>query len=237
MSSTRAVYRPGRLVIAAACILLLPAIGMLLTEEVAWSAHDFLLAGIILVAPAMMYETVSRKTGNLTYRAALATSLLSAVFLVWVNLAVGFIGEPSHPANLMYAGVLALAVVGSAVTRLRPRGMSVTMLMTAMSLVLISCIVLFKGYGAEALVLSATLAALLAGAAYLFKAAAKEMEPDGAVAGSGWWLLQSRLAAIGVAVGGVFLAFMIIVEGEPGAIPLAMLLLGTGWFFVARRRA
>lgn len=42
--------------------------------------------------------------------------------------------------------------------------------------------------------------------------------------------LSLSITAIGVAL----LAYMIPVEGEPGLIPLLLILLGLGWYFVAR---
>jgi hypothetical protein len=56
---------------------------------------------------------------------AFGVSLVAALLILWINLAVGIIGEPDDPANMMYAGVLAvgmvgaLPVIGSAALRLR----------------------------------------------------------------------------------------------------------------------
>ena len=58
---------------------------------------------------------------------ALATGLL----LVWSNLAVGLIGSEENPANLLYFGVIAIAVTGIAVTRFRPGGVSRVLFVTA----------------------------------------------------------------------------------------------------------
>jgi hypothetical protein len=41
------------------------------------------------------------------------------------------------------------------------------------------------------------------------------------------------ITAIGVAL----LAYMIPVEGEPGLIPLLLIVVGVGWYFVARARS
>ena len=39
-----------------------------------------------------------------------------------------------------------------------------------------------------------------------------------------------------VAVGLILLAYMVTVEDEPGALPLAMLLAGAAWYVATRRR-
>ena len=40
------------------------------------------------------------------------------------------------------------------------------------------------------------------------------------------------IAALGV----IFLIYMILVEDEPGAIPLIMIFIGLGWYFISRSR-
>lgn len=45
------------------------------------------------------------------------------------------------------------------------------------------------------------------------------------------------LAALTVALGVVLLAYMVVVESEPGAIPLLLIVLGSAWYVVTRRRA
>ena len=50
-------------------------------------------------------------------------------------------------------------------------------------------------------------------------------------------LKKQLVAAIAVTVAGLLLlAYMIIVEDEPGAIPLALIVSGTAWFVISRIR-
>jgi hypothetical protein len=44
------------------------------------------------------------------------------------------------------------------------------------------------------------------------------------------------LAAALLCLGAALLTFMVTVEGEPGALPLGLLLAGTAWMVLARRR-
>jgi uncharacterized membrane protein YccC len=48
--------------------------------------------------------------------------------------------------------------------------------------------------------------------------------------------LQMRLALTLVGIGGALLVMMIVVEDEPGAIPLLLVVTGIGWYLLARSR-
>ena len=48
--------------------------------------------------------------------------------------------------------------------------------------------------------------------------------------------VQTTVAATLLALGLVLLAWMVVVEGEPGALPLALVLAGGGWLALVRRR-
>ncbi|HEX2149215.1 MAG TPA: PEP-CTERM sorting domain-containing protein [Actinomycetota bacterium] len=49
--------------------------------------------------------------------------------------------------------------------------------------------------------------------------------------------IQAVLSALTVVLGVALLVYMVTVESEPGAIPLLLIAVGTGWFLVTRRRA
>ena len=44
------------------------------------------------------------------------------LLLIWMNLAVVLIGSENNPANLLYLGVLCIAILGAFIARLQPRG-------------------------------------------------------------------------------------------------------------------
>ncbi len=123
---------------------------MRLTEQVDWQAGDFLAFGVMLLIPGLALELVTRKRGPGSYRTGVGLAMAAAFFLVWVNGAVGLIGAEDNPANLMYGGVLGVAVLGAAVCRLRPRGMALSMLAAAGVQVLVLVIALLRdaGHGA-----------------------------------------------------------------------------------------
>lgn len=132
-----------------AVLLLIPAVAMRFTTEVNWTALDFITVGVLLASVAGTYEYLARKAPNWTYRAAAALGLIAALLLVWINLAVGIIGSEQNDANMMYAGVLAVAVGGACLARLRSDGMARAMLAAAAAQVLVAVIALATGAGSE----------------------------------------------------------------------------------------
>src|SRR5690606_34809420 len=101
-----------------------PLIAMQFTHAVRWDMADFALFGTLLLGAGGAYELAIRRAAHNTYRAAVGVALATAFILVWVNGAVGVIGDEDNPANSMYAGVLAVALIGSVLARLRPWGMA-----------------------------------------------------------------------------------------------------------------
>lgn len=72
-----------------AFILFIPLVAMQFTSEVAWSPSDFAVAGSLLFGTGLLYELLTRKTRNTTYKIVVGTTLLLVLLLVWVELAVG----------------------------------------------------------------------------------------------------------------------------------------------------
>ena len=101
-----------RIALATAFILLLPLLAMQFTDEVVWDLADFAVAGVLLFGAGLTYELIARKAGHIAYRAAVGVAVAAALLLVWMNLAVGIMGNEGNPANLMYTGVLAVGIIG-----------------------------------------------------------------------------------------------------------------------------
>jgi hypothetical protein len=89
-----------------------------------WGAEDFLATGLILGATLGAIWLALQQSKRMAYLMAFAVGLGAVFLLVWVSLAVGIIGEPGEPANLVFAGVLAVAAVGTARSKLSPGGLS-----------------------------------------------------------------------------------------------------------------
>jgi hypothetical protein len=171
----------------AALILLLPLVAMRFTDEVDWDETDFIVMGAMLFGACGAYEWAARTTGNLAYRAATAVALAAAFLLIWINLAVGIIGSEDNPANLMYAGVLAVGLTGALIGRFRPEGMARAAAATALAQALAGTIALMAGWGSTGanwprviMVLTAFFTALWLLSAWLFRRAGRESVSAGA---------------------------------------------------------
>jgi hypothetical protein len=171
----------------AAFLLLLPFIAMQFTDEVNWDETDFAVFGAMLILACGTYELAARMTCNRAYRAAAGVAIGAAFVLVWMNLAVGIIGDEDNPANLMYGGVLALGLARGIIARFRPNGMAVALVATALAQAMVAAIALIAGLGSSGpswpwniLVLTGFFVALWLLSAWLFRIAAQEETPTSA---------------------------------------------------------
>ncbi len=172
----------------AAFLLLLPLIAMQFTNEMNWDETDFIVFGAMLFGACGVYELAARMTPNFAYRAAVGVAVVAAFILIWMNLAVGIIGSEDNPANLMYGGVLAIAITGAFIVRSRPHGMARVFVATAVAQALVGVIALVAGLGSTGenwprviVVLTSFFAALWLVSAWLFRRAAREQPPAGAM--------------------------------------------------------
>ena len=82
------------LLLAITCVLLLPAVAMRFTDEVSWSAFDFLVAGGLLLVCAVTFEFFARRSGSTKSRVIAGVAIGAVLVLVWLELAVGIFGSP-----------------------------------------------------------------------------------------------------------------------------------------------
>ncbi len=174
------VYRSAAgILLATAFILLVPLLAMQITDEVNWDPADFIVAGVLLAGTGLTFVLIAGKTDNFMYRAAIGITLVTALLIVWVNLAVGIIGSENNPANLMYFGVLAVGIIGAIVARFQPRGMWRALLATAFVQMIVSVIAMIAGLGEpytgpyEIMILNGFFITLWVGAALLFRKASR----------------------------------------------------------------
>jgi len=178
-----------RIVLTTAFILLLPLLAMQVTDDVVWGPADFVVAGALLLGTGFTYELVARKGGNIAYRVAVGIALAAALLLVWINLAVGIIGNEDNSANLMYIGVLAVGLIGAVIARLEQRGMARALFATALAQALVPVIALIiwkpsvASWGEPGVLgvfgLNVFFAMLFVGSALLFRRAVRERNEMG----------------------------------------------------------
>jgi hypothetical protein len=139
LMETNNVIRWGRWVLVTAVVLALPALAMVFdisildpgsgTEGVNWGPMDFAVIGVLVLGAGLLYEYASTRAGGIAQKAAVAIAVLAGLGLIWVNLAVGFMDVEN--ANLLYALVLFVALVGAAIGRFEPRHAANAMFATA----------------------------------------------------------------------------------------------------------
>jgi hypothetical protein len=167
--------------LVAALMLLLPLVAMHFTDEVDWDGSDLAIFGAMLVGACGTDALATRATRNVAYRAAVGCAVVAAFTLVWINLAVGIIGSEDNPANLMFAGVLAVGFLGALIAHFEPRGMARALVATALAQGLAGATALLAGWGAAGanwpnvvMVLTGFFAFLWLASAWLFRKAAQE---------------------------------------------------------------
>ncbi len=131
---------------SAALLLLLPWLAMQFTKEVAWSLADFMVFGGMLLAACAAFEMAIKIARNKAYLLAFSVAIGTAFILVWMNLAVGIIGNEGNPENLMFAGVLAVALVGAIFVRFKAQSMVRVLLATAIMQVLVAVVAQINGH-------------------------------------------------------------------------------------------
>lgn len=117
----------------AALLLLLPLVAMRFTADVNWTASDFIFVGVLIGSVGVGFEAAVRMTASIAYRAAAGVAVAAAFLTVWVNGAVGMIGSEDNVFNLLFGGVLVLALAGAIVAWFRPAGMARVMVMAAIA--------------------------------------------------------------------------------------------------------
>ena len=166
--------------IGAAALLSLPAIAMQFPGSgVDWSPGDFLAMGLLLALACGGYEVATRLSGNTAYRAGAALAILTCFLTVWVNLAVGMVGDEDNLANLLFGGVILVGVVGTVLAGFKPRGVSRAMQAAAAGQAAMVVVALVMGdYVAALPIAFFTVPWLLSGHLFL-KAARQQARVDG----------------------------------------------------------
>ena len=145
----------------------------------AWDIVDFIVFAAMVSGVGVIYTLAKRKADNAAYRFAVGVALAAAFILIWVNGAVGIIGDESNDANMMFFGVLAVGIIGAIIARFEPAGMVRAMYATALAQAGVAAIALIAGLGSSApiwpkdiLVMTGLFVALWLLSAWLFRKAA-----------------------------------------------------------------
>lgn len=157
----------------AAVLLAIPAVAMRFTSEVDWGPEDFIVMGVLLAIACAGYEVATRLSSNWAYRAGAAIAILTCFLTVWVNLAVGMVGDEDNPANLLFGVVILVAILGSILSGFRARGIARSMQAAALAQGVMAVYALVAGDTVAALPIAFFMVPWLLGA-HLFLRAARD---------------------------------------------------------------
>jgi len=82
------------ILLSVAIILLVPFVAMQISPDVNWSGFDFMVAGILLFSTAIIIELIFSKIKSSHKRVLFILLILTALLLIWAELAVGIFGSP-----------------------------------------------------------------------------------------------------------------------------------------------
>lgn len=183
MTLTKSILRVA---LGTGLLLLIPLTAKIFMADMLWSPGDFLAAGILLFGAGLTFTLIARMGNTTAYRLAAGVGVAAGLLLLWANMAVGLVGSEDNPANLLYVGVLAVALIGSFAARFRARGMSNVMFAASLTYIVVTAIALFvwKPTGAAAepnvqllnvLVANGVFAAIWAVSGWLFRRASSNL--------------------------------------------------------------
>ena len=75
-------------------LLLLPLIGMFVSNQINWSFFDFFIMGILILSLSFSIKQALKLTKNIKYRILIIGITVIVFLLVWAELAVGIFGTP-----------------------------------------------------------------------------------------------------------------------------------------------
>lgn len=157
-----------------ALILLLP-----LATGAPWTLFDYVVAAVLLGGLGLGLELAARKA-DAAYLGGAAVALVAAVLLVWINGAVGIIGNEAEDANMLFLAVPLVALAGAAGTLFRTGGLVWAMAAAGLAQLLVPPLAAAFAppagasvWSAEVLVITAFFTGLWLLSAFLFRTAAR----------------------------------------------------------------
>lgn len=114
-----------RPLLATLIVLVIPLVGTFTVEGWNWDGFDFVVAGIVLFTAFFMIEFLAKKMRDIPSRVATGITVVTTLLIVWVNLAVGIIGDGNN-TSACYMLVVPVGFIGLALSRLKPQGLSYT---------------------------------------------------------------------------------------------------------------
>lgn len=110
---------------AALALLALPALAMSAgADGVQWSASDFILFGVMLAMLGGGIELAVSRSAERSHQIGGTVMALTGFLTVWVNLAVGMIGDGANAFNLVFLGIVVAVAVAAVMVGGRPAALA-----------------------------------------------------------------------------------------------------------------
>lgn len=84
---------------------------------------------------------------SLSYKLALAGTVIGSLLLIWMSLGIGIIGADGEPLNVVYAAVILVGIIGAIRSRLGAAGMAKTLYAMATVQAIIAVIAIVMKWG------------------------------------------------------------------------------------------
>ena len=88
------IFNMSRKVFNPLLLLIIPLIGMNLTDEIDWTLSDFIISGLILLVFSLTINFIILRISNRKKRVFYITILFILFMLFWTELALGIFGTP-----------------------------------------------------------------------------------------------------------------------------------------------
>lgn len=165
-------------------VLLIPLVGIMVSEEWKWTFFDFVAAWVVLALTTFFYRLlVTRRPGNFAYKAGVGLAVAAGFLITWINLAVQIIGD-ENPGNVLYFGVLLFGLIGVGLSRFQPASLAKVAFTMASAIVLIPVVAVlfwpadFNPGFPRVFLLNSCFALMFAGSGLLFRHAANQPAPN-----------------------------------------------------------
>lgn len=89
--STRALVR---VIMGTTGLLLIPLLGMLVSDEVQWNSFDFAVMGTLIATTWLTFETLASRYRKTETKLVIGMVILAVFLLIWAELAVGIFDTP-----------------------------------------------------------------------------------------------------------------------------------------------
>ncbi len=177
-----------RALLISTALLIVPITAPFFVDGWLWTGFDYIFAWVLFSLVSLAITFVIKSEKATLYKLAASLAVVTIFLLVWINAAVGLIGDGDLDSpNALYFGVLAVGFILAVISRFKPQGMSRALLTMALAQFLVPVIVLliwpppvisWAPGVVQVFCLNAVFVLLWVTSAILFRRASRAPKPD-----------------------------------------------------------